>query len=42
MQEPMDNITDEKPSANKWPIIAAFVLGVMMLAGSVGLSLIHI
>ena len=36
MQEPMDNITDEKPSANKWPIIAAFVLGVMMLAGSVG------
>jgi Mg-chelatase subunit ChlD len=36
MQEPMDNITDEKPSANKWPIIAALVLGVMMLAGSVG------
>ena len=36
MQEPMDNITDEKPSADKWPIIAAFVLGVMMLAGSVG------
>ena len=36
MQEPMDNKTDEKPSANKWPIIAAFVLGVMMLAGSVG------
>lgn len=36
MQEPMDEIMEEKPSASKWPVIAALVLGVMMLAGSVG------